>query len=332
MTENNVGPETIEGLADGALAAFAMLAGMQLDIFSTLEDGPASAVEIAGTIGSDPDKTRLLLYTLVVAGLMTEEDGIFRNTAESDKFLVNTSPTYMGARHHNFSYSWGNVLLQTADSVRTGRPQAEIDFSNQSRDEMEAFLRGLHPAALAAGRALAGKFDFSSCRNALEVGAGMGGVTLGLTESYPDIKVTLQDFPAVTSIAEKIVRDAGLSDRVSVLPGDALNDPLGGPYDVSMMRALIQVLNRDQAQKVLMNVGRATEPGGTIYIIGRILDDTRTTPTPAVLFNLNFLNIYDGGQAYTHSEHREWLDLAGFEDFKVTPIPGSDSIISARKR
>ena len=160
----------------------------------------------------------------------------------------------------------------------------------------------------------------------------MGGVTLGLTETYPDIKVTLQDFPAVTSIAENVVKDAGLSDRVSILPGDALNDPLGGPYDVSMMRALIQVLDRDQAQKVLMNVGRATESGGTIYIIGRIIDDTRKSPANAVLANLNFLNIFDGGQAYTHSEHREWLDAAGFDDFKITPTSGVDSIISARKR
>ena len=37
---------------------------------------------------------------------------------------------------------------------------------------------------------------------------------------------------------------------------------------------------------------------------------------PAALFNQIFLNVYDGGQAYTESQHRDWLTEAGFGDFK----------------
>ena len=69
-----------------------------------------------------------------------------------------------------------------------------------------------------------------------------------------------------------------------------------------------------------------------IYVIGNIVADSRTEPAGAVLFNLPFLNVYDGGQAYTEGEYREWLTQAGFEDFNVTDVPGGASIVSARKR
>lgn len=325
------GPETIQRIADGALAAHAMLAGMRLDIFSALRDGPRRSNDIAQTIDSDPEKTSLLLYALVVAGLLSEESGMFSNTRESGTYLVNTSPTFIGARQHSFTNSWENAFT-TADSVKSGEPQSKIDFSKMSPDEMEDFLRGLHPQALASGRALIKKFDFSNFRNLVEIGAGTGGLTLVVAETNQQIKAVLADFPAVTSVAQKVVREANLSDRVGVLPVNAVDDSLGGPYDVAIMRAFIQVLDRDQAQKALLNIGDAIEPGGSVFAIGKILDDSRTSPVDAALFNLNFLNIYDGGQAYTQSEYREWLEAAGFHEFKVTLVPGQDSIVSARKR
>ena len=45
-----------------------------------------------------------------------------------------------------------------------------------------------------------------------------------------------------------------------------------------------------------------------------IIDNSRTSPPEQVAFNLLFLNMYDGGQAYTEQEHRDWLEQAGFVD------------------
>ena len=51
----------------------------------------------------------------------------------------------------------------------------------------------------------------------------------------------------------------------------------------------------------------------------------------ATQFNLVFLNVYDGGQAYTESQHRDWLTDAGFGDIKHEVQPNGTSIVSARK-
>src|SRR5262249_25555917 len=45
-TQPRVIPNTIEALADAVYPSFAMLAGMELDLFTPLKDGPLSAEEI----------------------------------------------------------------------------------------------------------------------------------------------------------------------------------------------------------------------------------------------------------------------------------------------
>ena len=84
-------PDTIDKLRFAADAAFAMLAGMQLDVFTPLRAGSKSAEEIASAIGVGPAPLRLLLYSLVAAKLLTEQNGRFSNTSEATQFLAKGS-------------------------------------------------------------------------------------------------------------------------------------------------------------------------------------------------------------------------------------------------
>ena len=47
MTSPPLRPETIEKLASAVYPAFAMVAGMQLDVFTPLKDGPLSVEPLA---------------------------------------------------------------------------------------------------------------------------------------------------------------------------------------------------------------------------------------------------------------------------------------------
>jgi hypothetical protein len=134
-------PETINRLIFAADSAFAMLAGMQLDVFTPLKGSPMTAEDIAHAIGvGGPARLRLLLYALVAAGLLTEQEGCFSNTPEVNQFLVKGAPLYMGDRHTLLSHWWTVNLLKTAESIRSGVPQAKVDFSNSPQQELEVFL------------------------------------------------------------------------------------------------------------------------------------------------------------------------------------------------
>ena len=70
MADSDPRPETIEMLANSVYPAFAMLAGIQLDLFTPLKDGPLNADQIAEALGVGPDKLNRLLYALLAAKLL----------------------------------------------------------------------------------------------------------------------------------------------------------------------------------------------------------------------------------------------------------------------
>ena len=105
-TQPRIIPKTIETLADAVYPSFAMLAGMELDLFTPLKDGPLTAEEIAQAAGTDRAKTAPLLHALVAIGLLKSDGDRFLNSPEAEQFLVRGSPDYIGMRHHAYRRRW----------------------------------------------------------------------------------------------------------------------------------------------------------------------------------------------------------------------------------
>jgi predicted O-methyltransferase YrrM len=324
-------PETINRLRRSVLPALAMLAGMQLDVFTPLKDGPLSAERLAATLGVKSEKLAPLLYTLVTTGLIETRDGVFANSAEADRFLVRGAPDYLDGQRERFAEHW-HAVLQTAETIRTGTPQAKHDFASMGENELEAFFRRSHPGTLAAGRELAARFDLSSRRALLDVAGGSGGVSISLCKVCPRLRATVADLPGVTPITRRFVAEAGAADRIEIVEADLLAKPPQGSYDMAVLMSFVQILAPDDARRAVANVGRVVEPGGAIHIIGNgVLDDSRISPPENVAHGLVFLNFYDDGRAYTEGEYREILAAGGFVGVERMRLDSGLNVVSARK-
>lgn len=187
---------------------------------------------------------------------------------------------------------------------------------------------------IAAARALLEKYDFSSAKTLVDVGSGDGWLAITITKACPHINATAIDLPQIAPIAQKIVQEERATERVKVVAADVVSGPLPGSYDVAVLRSLLQVLPPQDARPAVKHIGAAINPGGKIYIIGQILDDSRTSPLEAVGFNLIFINESDAGESYTEREHRDWLSEAGFVDIERANflLPDGSGLITARKR
>ena len=330
MSKDPPSREIFDKLVDTPYPAFAFVAGVKLDVFTPLGEGPKNAEELASILKVDPQKLSPLLYALVVAGVLTVDDGTFANTPSSDHFLVKGGAEYIGNLCEAFEERW-HWALQTAESIRTGKPQAEHDYSKMSGAERDAFFRDLHPNALETGRMMVNRLGLSNRRHLLDVGGGSGGLAIAACEMCPHLRATVIELPSITPITEVIVRESGLSERISVMAHDVVTSPPPTACDVAVFRAVLQVLSHDDAHDAVVNVGHMIEPGGTMCILSRVLQDSRLEPEQTVAQNLVFLNIYDGGQAYTVSEHRAWLHDAGFPDLEMFTRPDGRSVITATK-
>jgi cyclopropane fatty-acyl-phospholipid synthase-like methyltransferase len=326
-------PDTVNKLRFAADSAFAMLAGMQLDVFTPLKGGPQTADDIARAIGVAPTRLRLVLYSLAAAGLLVEEHGRFSNTPEADQFLVKGGPSYIGDSHATFSNRWVRNL-KIAESIRAGAPLAKLDFSNSPQDDLEKYFRRINQFTIAAAYALLERYDFSSTKTLADVGCGAAGIAVTVAKARPDILTTAIDVPQVAPIAQKIVDSEGIADRVRVLAADVVSGPLPGAYDTVILRALLQVLSPEDARLAVKNIATAINPGGKIYIIGHILDDSRISPPEALGFNLSLISQFDSGESYTEQEHRAWLSETGLVDIERANFMLADehSVMTARKR
>src|ERR1039457_4619669 len=76
-----------------------ILSGYELGIFTVLES-KNNALEIAGTLGTDPHGTDRLLNALVAVGLVDKTGHTFSNTAFSSRFLVRDRPGYLSGLGH----------------------------------------------------------------------------------------------------------------------------------------------------------------------------------------------------------------------------------------
>jgi hypothetical protein len=159
-SNRGINPNMIRYHSDAVTNAFAMLAGMQLDVFTPLKNGPMSAETLAKSLDVQTIKLTPLLYCLVMADLLTVEDGIFSNTDEVNRFLVNSSLDYMGKWLSSYFNRRWNAVMQTEETIRTGNPQAKRDWQTLEEDRLFEILSGLHPDAIAAGKQLAKKFGF----------------------------------------------------------------------------------------------------------------------------------------------------------------------------
>ncbi|MBI2180984.1 MAG: methyltransferase domain-containing protein [Deltaproteobacteria bacterium] len=330
MTDSDSQPTTIEELEWAVWPSFALLAGIRLDLFTPLKDGPMSVEQLADKLGVEADKLKPLLCALAASGLLKAENGLFSNSSEANRFLVRGLATYRGGKHEVLLNNW-QAGLRTAESIRTGAPQAKLDFAGASAAELETFYRSNHAQALRRGRELVATYDLSPHHTLLDVGGGSGGLAIAVTETHPHMQATVAELPTVTPITRRIVEEAGASGRVQVQSSDVINESPSGAFDAAVLSSFIQVISRDQARRALRNVGKVVNPGGAIYIRGDIVDDSGISPLGSVMRNLVYLNIYDQGQAYTEREHREWLKEAGFENFERNILPDGFSMVRAWK-
>ena len=323
-------PATIPQLQDAVGPAFALLAGMQLDLFTPIGEGELTAADLAKRLQVDANRLSRLLYALTATGLLTERDGRFRNSPEAAAFLVGGQTGYMGGSHELLASIW-SANLHTAESIRRGKPAAQHSWAQSDPEQDAASLRGLAPLALAFGRALGDRLDLSRVGSVIDIGGGSGTLVLGLMERWPHLRGTLLELPHMIVHAEPILVANGGAGRIALEAGDIVEGPAQTKHDLAILRAVLQVMGREAAERAIQHAAQSLNPGGELLISGGgILNDDRLTPLNAVFMNLTFMNLYLESEAYTEAEHRAWLTDAGFVQVTREQLPDGKELIRGR--
>ena len=221
-------------------------------------------------------------------------------------------------RHHaNLVPSW-SLLHEAALAGGPVRDRA----SHGDAAELEDFLMGMHGNSLGTAARAAREIDLGGRRRLLDLGGGPGTWAVQFVLANPGLHATIFDLPTSQPFADRIVGEAGITDRVAFVGGDFTEDDLPGGFDAAWLSHILHGEGPEACRAVLGKAARALVPGGLLLVHEFILDDSRTSPLFPALFSLNMLAGTAEGRSYSLSELSAMLAGAGARDVRLLPFTG----------
>jgi acetylserotonin N-methyltransferase len=328
-------PAPIIALIENFRRSQAMFTATELGIFDALAAGPATTDQLATQSKTSPEALERLLMTCVNLGLLHQAGNKFSNAEVTQAYLVRSSPQaitgYVEYSRRALWQLWGNL----PDAIREGTHrwiqtfggQGEL-FSHYYKTETEKrqFLMGMHGFGVISSPQIAAAVDLSPFKHLVDLGGATGHFALEASKQFPQLKCTLYDLPQCIPLAQEMLAGS----RVETLGGDFFADPLP-QADLFALGRILHDWTEAKIKMLLEKIHAALPPGGGILVLEKLVDESGTGPTWALLQDLNMLVVTEGRERKL-SEYKTLLEAAGFTNVQGYPLPDSplDAIL-ARK-
>lgn len=310
-----------------------LLSAVEMELFTDLAKHPGDLESVQGRMGMHPRGARDFLDALVALGFLLREDGVYRNTAETDLFLDRAKPSYIGgilemANHRLFRY-WGDLTT----ALRTGESQNESKgghdpFTALYADpaKLREFLRAMSGVSRGANVAIAQKFPWAKYRTCADIGTAQGDLVTQIALANTHVNGIGFDLPAVGPVFEEYVEANGLAERVRFVGGSFFTDDLP-EADVLLFGHILHDWDLETKRMLLRKAYAALPVGGAVVIYDALIDDERRENAFGLLMSLNMLIETPGGFDYTGADCIGWMQEAGFKECRVEHLVGPDSMV-----
>ncbi|WP_116198868.1 methyltransferase [Amycolatopsis circi] len=324
-------PAGIIRLCNAFCDAKALLTAVELDLFTVLNDGPATEDEIRRRLNLHGRGLRDFLHLLAALGLLEKEGEQYRNAAGSGKYLVRDTAGYVGGFLHrannNLYPAWGKLT----DALRTGKPQAVGDYEQvvSNPQVLGQFIRMMDALTQVLGPQLVEAFDWSGHDTVVDVGGCRGNMAAQLVAANPGLTGHVFDLPQMAPFFRDHMADLGLTGRVEFHGGNFFHDPIPAA-DLVVVGHVLHDFDRDQRKFLVHKACEAVHPGGALVVYDRMLDE-EPNHVENLVISLDMLLVSDGGSEYPASEIREHAAEAGFTSFSERPLGDYDTLVVCRK-
>jgi len=332
--KKKLGREAVLDMVRGFQPACVVIAAAELNVFTIISARPMTAARLARSVKGDVRAVTILLDALAAIDLLKKSAGadpVYSVPKAAAEVLAETgSQCVLGMVRH-----LGNCLrgwAQLADVVLRGKPALYRPSVLGEGGDLASFIRAMHEiseplaAPLVAGL---GRLKFT---HLLDLGGASGTWTVPFLRLNPGACATILDRPEVIPMARRMMKKAGLKDRVRLVAGDFMRGALPSGADLAWVSAIVHQNSRAQNRKLFAKVFSALEPGGMILIRDIVMDASRTRPEAGAMFAVNMLVNTSGGGTFTFGELRDDLSAAGFSKIRLLRRgQWMDSVVCASK-
>lgn len=307
---------------------------MELDVFSRLTE-PTTTGTLAGKMDWNPSNTGYLLSALTSIGFVEKNGEFYRNTSETDRYLVKGSPEYLGGFLLFYGLNEGATPMDVKKLVTNGpqpvsQPQMDqsLDFAQYGAALRAAQAGYRQQELLRIVRALP---ENSGVRRVLDVGCATG--LLGLAVVGDQLERTGVLFDQIPpNLIQESVEMAGLSHRIEVKNGNFLTDDLGQEYDLILAISVL-LFAKGQMEPLMKKFYDALNSGGVLLVVTEGIAPDQTAPWDMVLgYMPYYLQGMDMG--VLQGEVETAAQAAGFDHVETRTellCSGTQDIIVLRK-
>jgi hypothetical protein len=176
-------------LSDVVLGVFgynAVLVAHRLKLFPLLASGPCTVSDVCTALNIKQRPAQAILAAASALGFVQFTDGSYSLTPLSEKYLIDTSPTYMGYWwdlsidnvSNGFSYSPIERAVRT-DAQQLVQDEHVFQTLAARAEAARAFTRAMHSASIGPALAWPKSLEIGDRKRLLDVGGGSGAHAIG---------------------------------------------------------------------------------------------------------------------------------------------------------
>jgi acetylserotonin N-methyltransferase len=299
----------------------AMFAAVSLGVFDALAAGSKSLQVLADELKANPDALERLLDACVGLQLLDRDHQGYRNTPVASAYLCTSSPHRLtGYITYSNDVTW-KLWANLEDAVREGSHRWKQTFgwdgpifANFFRTEeaKREFLLGMHGYGLISSPQVVAAFDLNPYRCLVDLGGATGHLAIAACARYPHLRAVVFDLSGAVPLAQEIVGESAVADRIRVVAGDFFVDRLP-EGDLYTLGRVLHDWTEEKIIQLLTRVHDHLPPGGAVLIAEKLLEEGKRGPRWAQMQNLNMLTCTEGKER-TLAEYEALLGRAGFAE------------------
>lgn len=309
----------------------ALYVATKLGLFELIDKNVTDYIKIASILKVDRKSLLRLIQVLDNLNILKIRNNEISLTKYSKLLTTNSKKSIRNKVLRN-----GSELYSTWEeleySIKTGKSAFEklhkqniFSYYRTNKEALKDFNQGLIDGANKRGKLLSKYYDFSECRNILDIGGGNGSHVAPIFFKYKHLVGDIFELPSSINDAKDFIKNKGLTDRVKVISGDFFKKiPLG--YDLYLLGEIIHDWDDLSVIKIYKAVKRALKVNSRVVISEKVMKNNETLFE--TITNLHMLTVY-GGENRTLAAHIQLLNKAGLQFNRITETDGTISIIEA---
>jgi acetylserotonin N-methyltransferase len=306
------------------------------DLFTWLAGNPATVEAIARHFDFHVRPVDVMTTLFAAKGLLQRVEGQLHLTPLAREHLVATSSWYLGPYFPKVTDR--PIACDLIDILRSDRPAkfasrkdaADWHTAMETASVAEEFTAAMDCRGQLLAQALAARLDLRHSLRLLDIAGGSGIYACAMAARFPALRAAVFEKAPVDAIAERAIGERGFGDRVSVVRGDMLSDPLPAGYDTHLLSNILHDWDVPIVRQLLRASARALAPGGTLVIHDAFLNGEKTGPLAIAAYSVLIMHVTQG-RCYSSAEMELFLDECGFSKPRAVQSAVGRSALVARR-